>query len=158
MTRNPVLAFDTHAAVVELMEAGMPERQAESVVRLQARLIEEHFATKADIGTVNSAMESLRLATVGNHKAHGQELTAVRQEFTDKLESVRQEFTDKLESVRQEFTDKLESVRQEFTDKLESVRQEFKADLASLKAELIKWMVGTNLAFATLVIAAIKIL
>ena len=32
----------------------------------------------------------------------------------------------------------------------ESHRQEF-------KAELIKWMIGTNLAFATLVIAAIQI-
>ena len=54
--------------------------------------------------------------------------------------------------------DKIESVRQELTAKLESQRQEFKADLASLKAELIKWMIGTNLAFATLIIAAIKVL
>ena len=63
MAQSPVLAFDTHAAVVELTEAGMPERQAESVVRLQSRLIEQHFATRADIEQVNSTIESLRLAT-----------------------------------------------------------------------------------------------
>ena len=107
MAQSPVLAFDTHAAVVDLMKAGMPERQAESVVRLQATLIERHLATKSDVATVNSAIES---------------------------------------------------VRQEFDDKLEALRQEFKADIASLKAELIKGMIGTNLAFATLVIAAVKVL
>ena len=107
MAQHPVLSFDTHAAVVSLVDSGMPERQAETVVRLQVRLIEQHFATKADVGTVNSAVESLR---------------------------------------------------EEVHDKIESLRQEFKADLASLKSELIKWMIGTNLAFATLLIAAIKIL
>ena len=59
MAQHPVLSFDTHAAVVSLVDSGMPERQAETVVRLQVRLIEQHFATKADIGTVNSSVESL---------------------------------------------------------------------------------------------------
>ena len=129
MAQRPVLAFDTHAAVVDLMKAGMPERQAESVVRLQATLIERHLATKSDVATVNSA-----------------------------IESGRQEFNDKLEALRQEFNDRLEALRREFNDRLEALRHEVKADIASLKAELIKWMIGTNLAFATLVIAAVKVL
>ena len=129
MAQHPVLSFDTHAAVVSLVDSGMPERQAETVVRLQVRLIEQHFATKADVDTVNSTVES-----------------------------ARQESTDKIELVRQELTDKIESLRQELIDKLESLRQEVKADLASLKSELIKWMIGTNIAFATLLIAAIKVL
>ena len=139
MAQHPVLSFDTHAAVVSLVDSGMPERRAETVVRLQVRLIEQHFATKADVDTVNSTVES------------------VRQDSTDKIESVRQELTDKIESVRQELIDKIESLRQEVDGKLESLRQEVKADLASLKSELIKWMIGTNLAFATLLIAAIKV-
>ena len=117
MAQHPVLSFDTHAAVVSLVDSGMPERQAETVVRLQVRLIEQHFATKADVDTVNSTVES----------------------------------------VQQGVTDKIESVRKEFDGKLESIRQEVKADLASLKSELVKWMIGTNLAFATLLIAAIKV-
>ena len=150
MAQHPVLSFDTHAAVVSLVDSGMPERQAETVVRLQVRLIEQHFATKADVDTVNSTVESVQQGVTDK-------IESVRQELTDKIESVRQEFTDKIESVRREFTDKIESVRKEFDGKLESIRQEVKADLASLKSELVKWMIGTNLAFATLLIAVIKV-
>ena len=129
MAQNPVLAVDTHAAVVELIEAGMPERQAESVVRLQVRLIEQHFATKADIETVNSNIESHRQATDAQFESHRQ---ATETQFASHREWTETRF--------------------------ESYRQEFKADLLSLKAELVKWMIGTNLAFATLVIAVVKIL
>ena len=128
MAQHPVLSFDTHAAVVSLVDSGMPERQAETVVRLQVRLIEQHFATRADVGKVNSTVESFR-----------------------------QEVNGKIESFRQEVDGKIESLREEVNGKIESLRQEFKADLASLKSDLIKWMIGTNLAFATLLIAAIKI-
>lgn len=168
MAQSPVLAFDTHAAVVELVEAGMPERQAELVVRLQGTLIEQHFATKADIATVNAAIESLGHTTTSKQDALRQEFTskqeALRQEFTLKLDALRQDFTSKLDALRQDFSSKQEAFRQEFaskqelTSKLDALRQEFKADIASLKAELIKWMIGTNLAFATLVIAAVKVL
>ena len=41
--------FDTHAFVKELTEAGMPEAQAEVLVRRQARLIDEQLATKRDL-------------------------------------------------------------------------------------------------------------
>ena len=119
MEQQPVLAFDTHAAVVELVGSGMPERQAETVVRLQVSLIEQHFATRADIGTVNAAIESSRASTEAQFASRRRETEEFR---------------------------------------FESLRQEFKADIASLKSELIKWMIGTNLAFATLVIAAIKVL
>ncbi len=40
------LAFDTHAFVKELTQAGMPEAQAEVLARSQATLIDEKLATK----------------------------------------------------------------------------------------------------------------
>ena len=43
------LVFDTHAFVKELTDAGMPEAQAEVLVRRQARLIDEQLATKRDL-------------------------------------------------------------------------------------------------------------
>ena len=129
MAQSPVLAFDTHAAVVELTEAGMPERQAESVVRLQSRLIEQHFATRADIEQVNSTIESLRLATDAQ-----------------------------FESSRQATDARFEASRQATDAQFEASRLSTEAAIASLKAELIKWMIGANLAFATLVLAAIRIL
>lgn len=43
------LILDTHEAIHELVNVGMPERQAETVVRQQARLLEQNLATKTDI-------------------------------------------------------------------------------------------------------------
>ena len=140
MAQSPVLAFDTHAAVVELTEAGMPERQAESVVRLQSRLIEQHFATRADIEQVNSTIESSRLATEAQ------------------FESSRQATNAQFESSRQAADARFEAERRATDAQFEASRLSTEATIASLKAELIKWMIGTNLAFATLVIAAIGIL
>ena len=154
MAQNPVLAVDTHAAVVELIEAGMPERQAESVVRLQVRLIEQHFATRADIGAVNAAIGSLRLSTEANFESR-------RQETKADFGSHGQEFKARFESHRQESAGikaDLELHRQETSAQFESFRLAADAAIASLKAELIKWMIGTNLAFAAFVIAAVKVL
>ena len=57
------LILDTHAAVNELVSAGMPERQAETVVRQQARLLEQNLATKADIEATKADIEALRQET-----------------------------------------------------------------------------------------------
>ena len=53
------LIFDTHEDIQELVNSGMPERQAETVVRQRVRLLERNLATKADI-------ETLRLETKAN--------------------------------------------------------------------------------------------
>ena len=128
MAQSPALAFDTHAAVIELTEAGMPERQAESVVRLQSRLIEQHFATRADIEQVKTSIEASRQATDAQFEASRQATDA-----------------------------QFEASRQAIDARFEASKLSMEAAIASLKAELIKWMIGTNLAFAMLVIAAIKI-
>jgi len=49
-TFGPV--YDTHAAVRRLTEAGIPEPQAEAVVREQTHILEHNLATKADIETL----------------------------------------------------------------------------------------------------------
>ena len=53
------LILDTHANIQELVASGMPEPQAETVVRQHVRLLERNIATKADI-------ETLRLETKAN--------------------------------------------------------------------------------------------
>ena len=50
------LIIDTHEDIRELVKSGMPEPQAETVVRQRVRLLEGNLATKADI-------EKLRLET-----------------------------------------------------------------------------------------------
>ena len=52
--------FDTHEDIQELVKSGMPEPQAETVVRQRVRLLERNLATKADIAATNANIETLR--------------------------------------------------------------------------------------------------
>jgi hypothetical protein len=57
------LAFDTHASVKKLKEAGFTEQQAEAQVQVLSQIIESNLATKLDIAEVKRDIETLRLAT-----------------------------------------------------------------------------------------------
>ncbi len=54
MDTSTTLAFDTHAFVKELTQAGMPEAQAEVLARSQATLIDEKLATKQDLKEIEA--------------------------------------------------------------------------------------------------------
>ena len=75
------LIIDTHEDIQELVKAGMPEPQAETVVRQRVRLLEGNLATKADI-------EKLRLETKAG-------IEKLRQETRANIEKLRLE-TEKL--------------------------------------------------------------
>ena len=77
MAHSPTLILDTHAAVHELVSAGMPERQAETVVRQQARLLEQNLTTKADLATIKADIEALRQETKADIEALRQETKAL---------------------------------------------------------------------------------
>jgi molecular chaperone GrpE (heat shock protein) len=77
MAHSPTLILDTHAAVHELVSAGMPERQAETVVRQQARLLEQNLATKTDLATIKADIEALRQETKADIEALRQETKAL---------------------------------------------------------------------------------
>ena len=51
------IMFDTYAFVKELIEAGMPESQAEVLARTQATLIDEKLATKQDLEALESRLK-----------------------------------------------------------------------------------------------------
>ena len=57
------LIIDTHEDIQELVKSGMPEPQAETVVRQRVRLLEGNLATKADIAATNANIETLRQET-----------------------------------------------------------------------------------------------
>ena len=50
------ITFDTHKFVKRLIEAGMPEAQAEILAEEKARLIDERIATKLDIAEVKAEL------------------------------------------------------------------------------------------------------
>ena len=51
-----IAAFDTHAAVTALREAGFDERQAEGVVATVRDAVAEGVATRADVARLESKM------------------------------------------------------------------------------------------------------
>ena len=57
------LIIDTYEDIQELVKSGMPEPQAETVVRQRVRLLEGNLATKADIAAINANIETLRQET-----------------------------------------------------------------------------------------------
>ena len=58
MPQSPGLILDTHADIQELVEAGMPQAQAETVVRQHARLLELNLATKTDIAELRAELKT----------------------------------------------------------------------------------------------------
>ena len=93
MAHSPTLILDTHAAVHELVSAGMPERQAETVVRQQARLLEQNLATKADLATLRQETKT-DIATI---KA---DIETLRQETKADIEALRQETKALIETAK----------------------------------------------------------
>ena len=56
------LAFDTHALVKQLTQAGMPEQQAEVLADQQKQLLEEQLASKQDIAEVKRDIKESEIA------------------------------------------------------------------------------------------------
>ena len=81
---DSALIFDTHEDIQELVNSGMPEAQAETVVRQRVRLLERNLATTADIAATNASIETLRQETKGGIAATNANIETLRQE-TEKL-------------------------------------------------------------------------
>ena len=123
------LIIDTHEDIQELVKSGMPEPQAETVVRQRVRLLEGNLATKADI-------EKLRLESEANIEKLSQETKAEIAATNANIEKLSQETKANIEKLRLE------------TEKL----------IALGKIDIIKWVVGANLGIAAVIVAAIKLL
>ena len=85
---DSALIFDTHEDIQELVNSGMPEPQAETVVRQRVRLLERNLPTKADIAATNANIETLRQETKAG-------IEALRLETKANIDTLRQE-TEKL--------------------------------------------------------------
>ena len=184
---DSALIFDTHEDIQELVNSGMPEPQAETVVRQRVRLLERNLATKADIAAINFSIETLRQETKADIETLRQETKAaiaatnasietLRQETNASIETLRQETKAGIETLRQETKAGIETLRQETKGaiaatnaSIETLRQETKAGIETLRQEteklialgkndIIKWVVGANLGIAAMIVAAIKLL
>ena len=133
---DSALIFDTHEDIQELVNSGMPEPQAETVVRQRVRLLERNLPTKADIAATNASIETLRQETKAN------------------IEALRQETKANIEALRQETKADIAATNAN----IETLRQENEKLIALGKNDIIKWVVGANLGIAAMIVAAFKLL
>ena len=131
---DSALIFDTHEDIQELVNSGMPEPQAETVVRQRVRLLERNLATKGDIAAINFSIETLRQETKAD-------IETLRQETKAGIETLRQETkaaiaatNASIETLRQETkaaiaatNASIETLQQETKAGIETLRQETKA-------------------------------
>ncbi len=158
---DSALIFDTHEDIQELVNSGMPERQAETVVRQRVRLLERNLATKADIAATNASIAATNAS-----------IETLRQETKADIEALRQETKANIETLRQETkadiaatNANIEVLRQETkadiaatNANIETLRQETEKLIALGKNDIIKWVVGANLGIAAMIVAAFKLL
>ena len=137
---DSALIFDTHEDIQELVNSGMPEPQAETVVRQRVRLLERNLATKADIAATNANIE----ATNAN-------IETLRQETKVDIETLRHVAAAKTKAG-------IEALRLETKANIDTLRQETEKLIALGKNDIIKWVVGANLGIAAMIVAAFKLL
>jgi uncharacterized protein Smg (DUF494 family) len=122
------VAFDTYVFVKELAEAGMPEKQAETISRVvqksQANL---NFPTKEDFMQLQQA---------------------TKEDFT-KLQQATKEDIAKL---RQETKEDIAKLRQETREDIADLRRDMEIRFERIKVDLIKWVVGLVIAQSGLLI------
>ncbi len=92
----PALAFDTHAYVKKLRDAGMPEQQAEVQVEAMLWLIEGRMATKQDLEVHRAELKRDLAELKRDVKALDVKLAAGLKEQDVKLETRLRELENKL--------------------------------------------------------------
>ena len=104
------LAFDTHAAVKKLKEAGFTEQQAEAQTTLLVDVIAGELATKHDIETVKHDIETVK----------------------HDIETVKLD----IENVRAELKRDIETLRAELKRDIETLHTDMKHDMKELELRL----------------------
>ncbi len=139
------IVFDTHEAVHQLTAAGVPERQAEAHVRLQAQLIEQNFATKPDI-------EALRRDTGDLRRELKTDIETLRRDTEAGFEAM--DLSNKaLEAELRTDMGKLDTQMA----KIETQMAKVDATVANRLTDHFKWLVGTQIALAAIILAALKL-
>jgi len=135
MAQAERVVYDTLAAVRRLTGSGMPEPQAEAVVREHASVLEHHIATRNDLKEFEANIEA--------------RIEALRKE----TENLRKETEARIENLRKETATRIEALREETKAQIKLLRQETETRIEAAKNSTIKWVIGMNIALMGLVIA-----
>ena len=76
-------------------------------------------------------------------------------DLMEKIGALRSEMIERMEMMKSDLIGRIESVRSELKGEIEALRSELIDRIESSKASLIKWMVGTTIAYTAVVVAVI---
>ena len=125
------LAFDTHAAVKKLQQAGFTEQQAEAQTTLLLDVIAGEVATKRDIETVRLDIETVKLD----------------------IENVRAELKRDIETLRTDLKHDIETLRAETKHDI----AELKHDIAELKRDMKEQEMRLTIKLGAMLVIAISV-
>ena len=158
------IVFDTHEAVHQLTAAGVPERQAEAHVRLQAQLIEQNFATKPDIEALRRDTKADIQALRRDTKA---DIQALRRDTKADIQALRRDTKADIQALRRDMEAGFEAMdlnnkalaAELRTDmgKVETQMAELAATVANKLNDHAKWLIGMQVALAAIILAALKL-
>ena len=126
------IAFDTHAYVKKLREAGVDERQAEVQAEALVALVEDRLATKRDIADLKRDFKELDVKLETRSKELDVKLETRSKELDVKLET-------NLADMRRDFKEmdiKLETRSKELDVKLETNLADMKRDFKEMDGKL----------------------
>ena len=164
----PEVAFDTHAEIRKLEEAGCPTAQAEAMVDLVSRSplniqmvkalerlafqVETNMATKTDIARLEGEIAGVRAE--GKTDTEG-----LRGAVKRNIEGLRGEVKRNIEGLRGEVKRNIEGLRAEGKAEITALRGEVKADIAGLRADMFRalWIQGGALAALILALAGMML-
>lgn len=150
--------IDTLTLKTGLLDGGMPEPQADAIVRALAHADTEQLATKADLevlrADLNAKFEELRADL--NIK-----MEALRADLNTKMEALRREMSSETEALRADLNTKMETLRREMGSETEALRRDLSAETGALRGDFkaLNGKVNLILAFNTpLVLAVLALL
>jgi hypothetical protein len=76
-------------------------------------------------------------------------------DLMEKIGALRSEMIERMEMMKSDLIGRIESVRSELKSEIEALRSELIDRIESSKVSLIKWMVGTTIAYTAVVVAVI---
>jgi len=76
-------------------------------------------------------------------------------DLMEKIGALRSEMIERMEMMKSDLIGRIESVRSELKGEIEALRSELIDRIESSKVSLIKWMVGTTIAYTAVVVAVI---
>ena len=127
-------AFDTHAFVKRLTQAGMDEQQAEALAECQVQLINDSLATKQDIEEVKRDIQEVK-----------KDIEEVKKDI--------QEVKRDIEALRLETKKDIQEIKKD----IEALRLETKKEIATLKTDMQKMELRLTLRLGSVIVVTMGV-